>query len=72
MLCQVDQIARCAKNSAGALGDFHPGLGEYQRAGAPLKQFGAEKFLKLANLHRQGRLTDGAFFCRASEVLASR
>jgi hypothetical protein len=70
MLCQIDEIASRAKNGSGALGDLDPDFGEDRRARAPFEQFNAEKFLKFADLHRQGWLTDGAFLCCASEVLA--
>src|SRR5882672_11940100 len=71
MLRQIDQVACSAENGAGALGDLDPDAGEDRRAWTPFEQFNAEKFLKLADLHRQGGLTDGAFLCCASEVLAS-
>src|SRR5258705_2470506 len=71
MLRQIDQVACGAENGAGALGDLDPDAGEDRRAWTPFEQFNAEKFLKLADLHRQGGLTDGAFLCCASEVLAS-
>src|SRR5882724_2885531 len=70
MLCQIHEIASRAKNGSGALSDLDPDFSEARRAWAPLAQFHPEKFLEFADLHRQGWLTDGAFLCGASEVLA--
>ena len=68
MAGEIDKVARGGEDLLGALRHFQAGVGERDIARPPLHQLGADLALQLADLHRQGRLRDGAVVRRAAKM----
>src|SRR5581483_721347 len=68
MTREVDEIACRRENALGAFGDVDADSREHDFARAPFDQVGADLPLQFADLHRQRRLSDGAFLGGAAKM----
>jgi hypothetical protein len=72
MAGKIDQIAARAENGFCAACDLGANLREFDLAAIAFHEFDAERFLEVANLHRERRLADRTFLRRAAKMLVAR